>query len=198
MSKKKLGPLPILWPHPAVLVGATTDGKPDFVAVAWAGIVAGSPPCVAIGLQPHRYSLKGIYQNMTFSVNIPSCDLVKETDYCGLVSGAKTDKVRDCGFKVFYGDLKTAPLIEQCPINLECQAIHLLNLGSHILVVGKIVETHFSEDCLTEGKPDVMKVKPFAFGPGGYLAIGEPFAEAFKIGREIRDIPDIEQPRPPR
>jgi flavin reductase (DIM6/NTAB) family NADH-FMN oxidoreductase RutF len=186
MGKKKLGPQPILWPHPTVLVGANVDGKPDFAAVAWTGVAAGSPPCVTIGLQPHRYSLKGIYQNRTFSVNVPSVDLVKETDYCGLVSGKDTDKVKDCKFKVFYGDLKTAPLIEQCPVNLECQAIHFLNLGSHILVVGKVTETYFSEDCLTGDKPDINKVKPFAFGPGGYLAIGEVFAEAFKVGWEIK------------
>jgi flavin reductase (DIM6/NTAB) family NADH-FMN oxidoreductase RutF len=186
MTKKKLGPQPMLWPHPAVLVGANVDGKPDFAAVAWTGVAAGSPPCVTIGLQPHRYSLRGIYQNRTFSVNVPSVDLVKETDYCGLVSGKDADKVKDCGFKVFYGDLKTAPLIEQCPINLECQAIHFLDLGSHILVVGRVMETYFSEDCLTDDKPDIAKVKPFAFGPGGYLAIGAFFAEAFKIGREIK------------
>jgi flavin reductase (DIM6/NTAB) family NADH-FMN oxidoreductase RutF len=189
MSKKKLGPQPMIWPHPAVLVGANVDGKPDFAAVAWAGVAAGSPPSVAIGLQPHRYSLKGIYQNRTFSVNVPSANLVKETDYCGLVSGEDTDKVKDCKFKVFYGNLNTAPLIEQCPINLECEVSHLLNLGSHILVVGKVMETYFSEDCLTDDKPDIKKVKPFAFGPGGYLAIGEVIAEAFKVGWEIKGKP---------
>jgi flavin reductase (DIM6/NTAB) family NADH-FMN oxidoreductase RutF len=186
MNKKKLGPQPMIWPHPTVLVGADVDGKPDFAAVAWAGVASGNPPCVTIGLQPHRHSLKGIYQNRTFSVNVPSADIVKEADYCGLVSGKDTDKVRDCKFKVFYGDLKTAPLVEQCPINLECEVMHILNLGSHMLVVGKVAETYFSEDCLTDNKPDIEKVKPFAFGPGGYYAIGEAFAEAFKVGRKIK------------
>ena len=185
MNKKKLGPMPVIWPHPTVLVGANVDGKPDFAAVAWTGVAAGNPPAVTVGLQPQRYSLKGIYQNRNFSVNIPSVDLVKETDYCGLVSGKDTDKVRDCKFKVFYGNLNTAPLIEQCPINLECEVMHILNLGSHHLVVGKVVEVHFSEDCLTDGKPDIKKVKPFAFGPGGYFVIGDTFAEAFKIGWQI-------------
>src|SRR4030043_2455245 len=185
MTKKKLGPQPMVWPHPTVLVGANVDSKPDFAAVAWTGVAAGNPPSVTIGLQPHRYSLKGIYQNRTFSVNVPSEDLVKETDYCGLVSGADTDKVKDCKFKVFYGNLKTAPLIEQCPINLECEVSHILNLGSHTLVVGKVVETYLSEECLTDGRPDIDKVKPFIFGPGKYYAIGEAFADAFKVGWEI-------------
>jgi flavin reductase (DIM6/NTAB) family NADH-FMN oxidoreductase RutF len=190
MTKKKFGPQPMVWPHPTVLVGANVDGKPDFAAVAWAGVAASNPASVTIALQPQRYSLKGIYQNRTFSVNVPSVDLVKETDYCGLVSGKDTDKVKDCKFKVFYGSLDTAPLIEQCPINLECEVSHILNLGSHILVVGKVVETYFSEDCLTDDRPDISKVKPFAFGPGGYYVIGEAFADAFKIGWEIKGKPE--------
>jgi hypothetical protein len=36
-----------------------------------------------------------------------------------------------------------------------------------------------------DGKPDISKFRPFAFGPGGYYPIGEVFAEAFKIGWEI-------------
>jgi len=188
MSKKKLGAQPMLWPHPTVLVGSHVDGKPDFAAVAWTGVAASNPPAISIALQHHRYSLKGIRQNMTFSVNIPSVALVKETDYCGLVSGAATDKVKDCGFKVFYGNLETAPLIEQCPINLELEVVHILNMGSHALVVGRVVETHISEDCLTDGHPDMDKVKPFTFGPGKYFTVGEAFAEAFKIGKEIKNV----------
>jgi flavin reductase (DIM6/NTAB) family NADH-FMN oxidoreductase RutF len=186
MTKKTFGPQPMVWPHPTVLVGAITDGQPDFAAVAWTGVAASNPASVTIALQPHRHSLKGIYQNRTFSVNVPSVDLVKETDYCGLVSGRDADKVKDCKFKVFYGNIKTAPLIEQCPINLECEAMHFLNLGSHILVVGKVMETYINEECLTDGKPDITKVKPFAFGPMKYHAIGDAFADAFKVGWEIK------------
>ena len=188
MKKVKMGPQPMLWAHPTTLVGADVDGKPDFAAVAWTGVAASTPPAVSIALQHPRYSLKGIRQNLSFSVNIPSREMVKETDYCGLISGAKTDKVKDCKFKVFYGKTPGAPLIEQCPINLECEVRHILNMGSHALVIGEVVETHVSEDCLTEGHPDVSKVKPFAFILPKYYAIGEAFADAFSIGREIKKI----------
>jgi flavin reductase (DIM6/NTAB) family NADH-FMN oxidoreductase RutF len=186
MSKQKLGAQPMIWPHPTVLVGSHTDGVPDFAAVAWTGVAASSPPTVSIALQHHRHSLKGIRQNLTFSVNIPSEDLVKETDYCGLVSGRDANKVKDCGFKVFYSNLDSAPLIEQCPVNLECEVIHILNLGSHALVVGKVVETYIDEECLTHGHPDISKVRPFIFGPPKYHRVGEAFADVFQIGNELK------------
>ena len=100
---------------------------------------------------------------------------MKEADHCGLVSGSKVNKVEICQFKVFYGKLNSAPLIEQCPVNLECNVVHTLNLGSHSLVVGRVEETHISESYLTDGKPDVNKIKPFIFTTEPdrkYLAIG--------------------------
>jgi flavin reductase (DIM6/NTAB) family NADH-FMN oxidoreductase RutF len=188
--KKQFGPQTWLFPEPTVLVGANVNGRPNFMAVAWAGIAGGNPPSICVALRHVRHTLKGVRENMTFSVNVPSTDLVKETDYCGLVSGAKTDKIKDCGFEIFYGVLKTAPLIEQCPVNLECEVQHILNMGSHALVVGKIIETHVSEDCLTDGQPDVKKIDPFIFTPRpatAYYAVGKKVADSFSVGKEIKD-----------
>jgi flavin reductase (DIM6/NTAB) family NADH-FMN oxidoreductase RutF len=112
-----------------------------------------------------------------------------ETDYCGVVSGSRTDKIVDCGFKVFYGDLTGAPMIEQYPVNLECKAIHLLNLGSHYLAIGEIMETHISEDCLTDGEPDVEKIKPISYiegQPGDYYCLGDNVGKAFRIGNNLK------------
>jgi len=188
MAKVLLGPQTLIYPMPSLLVGAQVDGKPNFMAVAWGGIAGSTPPMISVALQHHRYTYRGIKQNMTFSVNVPSTDLVKETDYCGIASGAKIDKNEVCGFKIFYGRLENAPLIEQCPVNLECSVVHILNLGSHSLVIGRIDETHVSEDCLTDGKPDVAKIKPFSYVTAPelhYRALGDTIAKAFSVGLEL-------------
>jgi flavin reductase (DIM6/NTAB) family NADH-FMN oxidoreductase RutF len=181
----KAGPLPLLGIYPTIIVGVNVDGKPDFTTVAWTGVAASVPPSITIALQHHRHSLKGVRQHMTFSVNIPSASLVKETDYCGLASGARIDKAADCGFSVFYGKLKNAPFIEQCPINHACEVVQILNLGSHELIVGKIVESHASEECMVDGRPDPAKVKPFVFAGFGYFGIGEHLGDAFRCGIAI-------------
>jgi flavin reductase (DIM6/NTAB) family NADH-FMN oxidoreductase RutF len=189
MTKKTFGPQPWLFPNPTVLVGTTYDGKANFAPFAWCGITGGEPPTVSVGIRHQRHTLKGIYQNRTFSVNVPSVALLKETDYCGMVSGNQTDKAKACGFKVFYGMLNTAPLIEQCPVNLECEVLHILNLGVHALVVGKIVQTHVSEDCLTDDQPDILKIKPFVYsrGPAArYNAVGEVLGQAYDVGKTLK------------
>jgi len=189
MDKILMGPQTLIYPMPALLVGANVDDKPNFMAVGWCGIANAEPPMISVAIRPHRYTHRGIRQNLTFSVNVPSTDMVRETDYCGLTSGSKVNKVEACRFRVFYGKLDNAPLIEQCPINLECKVMHILDLGSHSLIVGRIEETHISESCLTGGKPDVSKIKPLIYitAPAHqYQALGEVIAKAFSIGEELK------------
>jgi flavin reductase (DIM6/NTAB) family NADH-FMN oxidoreductase RutF len=189
MGKILMGPQTLIYPMPALLVGAKVDDKPNFMAVGWGGIANGEPPMISVAIRHQRYTLKGIKQNMTFSVNVPSTDMVKETDYCGIISGAKANKAEVCRFKVFYGKLDNAPLIEQCPVNLECKVVHILDLGSNSLVIGQIEETHVSDSCLTDGKPDVNKIKPLIYttAPASqYQALGKVLAKAFSIGKELK------------
>ena len=188
MGKILMGPGTLIYPQPALLVGANVNGKPNFLTVAWSGIANENPPMISIAIRHNRYTLRGIKQNMTFSVNVPATDMVIETDYCGIVSGSEVDKVEVCRFKVFYGKLGSAPLIEQCPVNLECKVIHSLDLGSHSLVVGRIEETHVSESCLTDGKPDIDKINPFSYitdPDSQYQAVGEVIGKAYSIGKEL-------------
>jgi flavin reductase (DIM6/NTAB) family NADH-FMN oxidoreductase RutF len=180
-----MGPTPILAGYRVVMVGSVVDGKPDFATVAWTGVAASNPPAISVALQHHRHSLKGVRQNMAFSVNIPSVDLVKEADFCGLVTGAKVDKVKRCKFNVYFGKLDKAPLIEQCPVAHACEVVQILNLGSHELVIGKIVETYVSDECLTNGRPDANKMRPFFYLGGGYSAVGASLGLAFQVGKAV-------------
>ncbi|MEN6440652.1 MAG: flavin reductase family protein [Syntrophobacter sp.] len=189
MSKIKIGPQTLVYPMPAFLIGAEVDGKANFMTAAWAGIANSTPPSITVSFQHHRLTLKGIRENGVFSVNVPHAGQVKETDFCGIFSGLKEDKAAVCGFSVFHGDVTKAPLIEQCPVNLECRVLHMLNLGSHIMVVGRIEEVHVSAECMTDGEPDPAKIDPLMYISGGnksYHKLGEFIGPAFKIGLELK------------
>ena len=184
MEKIKCGPQTLLYPMPAVLVGANVNEKANFMTAAWCGIASQKPPAVSVAIRKNRYTLEGIRVNEMFSINVPSSTMVKETDYCGLYSGKDNDKSQI--FRVFYGTLKTAPLIRECPVNLECKVIHYLDMGSHILVIGEIIETYITDRCQDQGKTDTKKIDPLIYIPGTreYHRLGEAIATAFKIGKE--------------
>ncbi|MFC1899845.1 flavin reductase family protein [Chloroflexota bacterium] len=188
MDKKTMGPHTWIYLMPALLIGTNVDGKANFMTAAWGGIANSQPPMVSVAIRHKRHTYLGINQNMTFSVNVPSLDILQETDCCGIYSGGKTDKVEDCHFDVFYGKLETAPPIGQCPVNHECQVVQMIDLGSHALVIGRIKETYVSKDCLTNGEPDADKIKPFSFTVGGhshYRVLREEVGRAFSIGKEL-------------
>jgi flavin reductase (DIM6/NTAB) family NADH-FMN oxidoreductase RutF len=182
--KKAMGPQTLLYPMPAVLVGAQVKGRPNFMTAAWSSIVASTPPAISAAVRPVRYTLAGISANGTFSINIPSADLVGKVDYCGIYSGHKVDKSQI--FKVDYGKLKTAPLIQECPVNLECQVIQSIELGSHILFIGEIVETYVNEDCLTDGQADPAKIDPLIYSTAArqYQRLGAVVGRAWEVGKK--------------
>jgi flavin reductase (DIM6/NTAB) family NADH-FMN oxidoreductase RutF len=182
--KRKLGAKNCLYPMPTTLVGAMVEGKPTFITIAHVGIMdLGS---VSLGMNKMHYTNAGIKESGTFSVNIPTVEMVKETDYCGLVSGKNVDKA--ALFEVFYGNLKTAPMIEECPINMECRLVQTVDFPRHDIFIGEIVEAYCEERCLTEGIVDFSKVQPilFAMNDKSYWKLGERLARAWHVGKGFK------------
>jgi flavin reductase (DIM6/NTAB) family NADH-FMN oxidoreductase RutF len=184
MDKITLGPMPYMSVMPTVLVGANVKGKANYMTAAWATVACMAPPMVCVALNRARYTLKGIEENKTFSLNIPSAKHVVETDHCGLVSGAQEDKSEV--FTPFYGTLKTAPLAEECPVNIECRLFKSVDCGSHLLYIGEVVEIHADKSCVADGKPDIFKSDPIVYASATYWHIGKQAGRAFSAGKEYR------------
>jgi len=187
MAKKKLGQKTLLYPMPVVIVGANVEGKANFNTIAYCGVAQSQPPMLSISMDKKRHTRKGILENKTFSVNIPSESMTKVTDFIGITSGALIDKSKL--FEIFYGCLKTAPMIEECPINIECSVVTILDFGGkNDLIVGKIEETYSDERCLSNDIPDIKKVNPIVFTrfDHKYWRVGEYIGQAYKIGEHYQ------------
>ncbi len=185
-NKIDLGAKVASYPMPVVLVGANVKGKANFLAVAWFMAAGISPPKVAITLSKTHYTNQGIKDNKTFSINMPSEDMMSATDYCGIVSGLKTDK--SGVFDVFYGKLKTAPMITECPVNLECSLDKVIDNGSHEMFIGDIVSTFTEEKYLTAGAVDPKKVKPLMLSLNDriYYGLGAQKEKAWEAGKDYK------------
>ena len=80
-NKIDLGPKVASYPMPVTLIGANVNGKANFLVAAWFMAAGISPPKVSVALNKMHYTNKGIKENKTFSVCLPSEDIVKATDY---------------------------------------------------------------------------------------------------------------------
>jgi len=185
-KKIDLGAKVAPYPMPVVLVGANVKGKANFLTAAWFMMAGTTPPNVAIALNKAHYTNQGIKDNKTFSVCIPSENIMKATDYCGIVSGLKADK--SGVFDVFYGKLKTAPMIIECPVNLECSLDKVVDNGSHEIFIGDIVSTFTEEKYLTAGAIDTKKVNSFMLSLNDriYYALGEQKGRAWEAGKNYK------------
>lgn len=185
-NKVDLGPKVASYPMPMSLIGANVDGKANFLAAAWYTSLSYNPPRVAVALNKTHYTNQGIKTNKTFSLCIPSEDLLKATDYCGIMTGTKTDKSEV--FAVFYGKLETAPMISECPISFECKLEKVVDNNSHELFIGEIVSTLTEERFLTNGVIDFKKIKPFmlSFQDQSYFGLGELKGKAWREGKNYK------------
>ncbi len=184
MKKITIGPMPYMSVMPTVLVGAMVEGKPNYMVAAWATVACMAPPMVCVAINKGRHTLKGITEHKTFSLNVPSVGQVIETDYCGIVSGAHEDKSRV--FHSVLGILETAPLAEECPVNIECRLFQAVDCGSHMLVIGEVAEIHANMSCITDEKPDIKKINPIVYAQSAYFGVGNEVGKAFSVGKKYR------------
>ena len=185
MEKVLTGKMPAL-AVPAVIVGATVNGRPNYLTLGCFGLMSIAKPTISIMSGQSHYTNEGIRETGYFSVNVPSRDLVAGTDYVGLVSGRKVDK--SGLFKSFYGTVDKAPMIEECPANLLCRVVktdELPNVPGHEIFYGEVVEAYVSKDCLTDGQPDTKKINPLLLSNGGYWDIGSRAGAAWKEGMAL-------------
>ena len=174
-----------LYPMPMIVAGSVVEGKANFMAVGWVARVNYKPALFAISLGPHHTN-KGIEENREFSINIPDVSLMEKTDYCGLVSGNKTDKSGI--FSVFYGELKKAPLIEECPVCFSCSLSETVKLPSNTLFIGEVKEVFTEERYMTDNLIDIKKVNPFTLSmpDNHYWSVGEKIEKAWSIGKALK------------
>jgi len=179
LMKKQLPGSTALLPVPAVMVSCGSDGhKPNIITIAWAGTVNSAPPMVSVSIRASRHSYALVKASQEFVVNIPTVDQVNALDYCGVESGSEVDKFAGLNLTPVMGTLQQAPMIKECPVNLECQVVQEIDLGSHTMFIGEVKHVHINERVLNEqGRIDHKRLQPIAYCSPNYYSIGEPVGQ---------------------
>ncbi|MDZ4169275.1 MAG: flavin reductase family protein [Coriobacteriia bacterium] len=186
--KKTIGAVDRLFPMPCPLVVGGTLENADALAVAWINIVASTPPTIAMGLRESRRTLELIRESGSFTVNIPTSAMAPVVDYFGMVSGRTADKFAVTGLTLSPSELVEAPIIDECPYNLECRVTHEVEVGSYVVVFGEVLQAHAEEAVLTDGdQVDIAALDPLIYIAGAreYRRVGEKVADAFSVWKNV-------------
>ncbi|MGL4652791.1 flavin reductase family protein [Cetobacterium sp.] len=151
MTKELFKGSVVLNPVPAVVITSKNkDGKENAFTVAWTGTICTNPPMLSISIRPERLSYEYIKESMEFTVNLPNTFQVRETDYCGVISGRDIDKIKHLGLTSKPGHHVSSPYIEDFPINIECKVKQIIPLGTHDLFLAEVVGSHINKNIIDE------------------------------------------------
>lgn len=176
MGKQIWKPGNMLYPLPAVMIStADKKGEDNIITVAWTGTVCTNPAMLYISVRPERYSYHMIRESGEFVVNLTTERLAKVTDWCGVRSGKDTDKWKETGLTRGKAvNLQFAPVIEECPVNIECRVTEVKELGSHHMFLAEVMAVQADESCMREdGKFELNAAGLIAYSHGEYFSLGK-------------------------
>jgi flavin reductase (DIM6/NTAB) family NADH-FMN oxidoreductase RutF len=195
--KKSLGPKAFGFPVPVFVVGSyMEDDKANIMAAAATGVCCLSPPCIYISLREATATYHNIIRNNAFTVNIPSEEYISETDYVGIASGKKFDKFLETDLTPVKSDLVNAPYVNEFPLVMECKLKETVNLGSHTMFIGEVIDLKADNDFLSSIivksdleliKVDIGKIKPFTYDLSlrEYYKLGDKAGKGFYEGLKL-------------
>ncbi|MFZ5974529.1 MAG: flavin reductase family protein [Bacillota bacterium] len=151
MEKKAVKFRSCLQPVPRVLVSCRgKDGEQNALAVAYCCNCSYDPPMVMVGIVPSRHSYRLIKESGCFVVNLAGKRNKELFDYMGGHSGRDGDKLKAAGAKLTDGKIVNAPLLTDCPVNIECTIVDSIVTGSHEMFVGRVEYVHADENLVSE------------------------------------------------
>ncbi len=163
----------LLNPTPVVLVTAKNkQNKINVFTVGWISTVCTKEPIIAMGVRPERLSYEYIKDSGECVINLPTKEMVKIVDYCGVVSGRKTDKIKHFNLTLSAGEAISTPSIEKSPIALECKVKSITPLGTHDLFLLEVLNVKIDECILdVNNKICFNKANLICYNHGEYFAL---------------------------
>lgn len=166
----------MVYPVPAALVSAgEVPEEWNLLTVAWIGTVCSDPAMLSISVRTERHTFPLIMRNMEFTVNLTTVDMAHATDWCGVRSGADFDKWKETGLTPIPGVKVMSPTVEQSPVSIECRVKSSMDLGSHTMIIGEVLNVRADERYMDPetGRFMMEKANLLVYVHGHYYALGE-------------------------
>lgn len=163
-----------IYPIPAVMVSCGDMENSNIITVAWTGILNTNPAMVYISVRPERYSYNLIKEKGEFVINLTNENLVYQTDWCGVKTGAKVDKFKEMKLTKEKAKFVSCPIIKESPVCIECKVKEVKEYGSHHMFVAEVLSIDADDKYIDEnGTFDITKCNLIAYANGKYFSLGK-------------------------
>ncbi len=174
----------VITPEGVFIIGSYDEnGVPNAMNAAW-GIQSDYGE-ITLFLAKHK-TTDNIRKTKAFTVAMATKDTVVISDYFGVETGNRVNKIEKAGCHVHKSAHVNAPIIEEYPLTLECEMKSWDDETG--ILVGKIVSEQADESILTDGRVDLDKMQPIMFdiASGSYRTIGPVVGKAFHDGLALK------------
>jgi len=114
----------LLEPGPVVLLTTALKGQTNVMPMSWHTMMEFEPPLVGCVVSNRNHSFGLLRASKECVINVPTVRLISETVHCGNCSGRTTDKFAAFGITPLPAQHVQAPLVGECPVNLECRVVN--------------------------------------------------------------------------
>ncbi len=122
---------------------------------------------MVIAMRTKGNAITEITKHQQFTVNVPEKDLTKESEIAGFNS--RKDKFALTGLSYTIGETVDAPLVDQCPVSIECQVLDMVECGALTNVIARVTRRVVDEDLIDEN--DAFRSDRFS--PISYMGDGD-------------------------
>ena len=164
----------MLSPTPPTMVSCGVGENANIITVAWTGIMCTNPAVTYISVRPTRHSYNIIESTGEFVINLTPSSLTKECDLCGVKSGKDINKWELCKLTPQKASVVSCPMIEECPVSIECKVRQKISLGTHDVFVADVLAVNVASSLIDEnGKIKLWKADLIAYSQGSYYTLGK-------------------------
>jgi flavin reductase (DIM6/NTAB) family NADH-FMN oxidoreductase RutF len=139
-----------------IAIAKDKNGKANPITLGWTMLASGRPPMMAIAVATSHYSTAAIRHSKCFTIAYPSTDMADAALFFGSHSGRDTDKFAEFDCKNEPAKSIDSVLLTDAVANFECTLETEIEVGDHIIFVGKVIAAHAN----TEPKKRLYTVGP--------------------------------------
>ena len=184
MSIEFAGNKSTIAPEGVFIIGTYDEnGVPNAMNAAWG--MQSDVNEITLMLSKHK-TTENFEKTGAFTVAFGTADTVLISDYFGVETGRKVNKIEKAGCHTHKSAHVNAPIIEEFPLTLECKVKSWDTETGY--VIGEIVASQADERILTDGKVDLGKLRSIIFDPSfnAYRVVGEVVGKAFSDGLKLK------------
>jgi len=184
MSIEFAGNKSTIAPEGVFIIGTYDEnGVPNAMNAAWG--MQSDMNEITLMLSRHK-TTENFEKTGAFTVAFGTADTVTISDYFGVETGKKVNKLEKAGCHTHKSTHVNAPIIEEFPLTLECKVKSWDPATGY--VIGEIVASQADESILTDGKVDLGKLRPIVFDPSfnAYRVLGGIVGKAFSDGLKLK------------